>query len=157
MATWEEARREAERYGGQLAELQAHLEEKKHVLSAASASAAAWTARAAELESDTETLIGRVTTAARALATLATTRFTAKGADLSLQAGGGNGHGSKDVETSVLYFVPKAEGYDLVERDGALPAVGEALEFGEQEFVVTKVGRSPLPFDRRSCVFLTAL
>ena len=59
--------------------------------------------------------------------------------------------------SGVLYFVPNAEGYDLVERDGGLPQVGAAMEFEGQEFVVTKIGRSPLPFDRRNCVFLTAV
>jgi DNA repair exonuclease SbcCD ATPase subunit len=155
---WDEARREAERAGGQLAELRVRLEEKEHELSEASASAAAWTARATELEAETDTLAARVTAAGHVLEVLASTRFAANGADMSRQATPGNGHGQKTSgQTGVLYFVPQAEGYDLVERDGALPSVGETLEFGEQQFVVTKIGRSPLPFDRRSCVFLTAL
>jgi hypothetical protein len=158
VSLWEEARREAERCGGQLAELQSRLEEKQHELSEASASAAAWTARASELENETDTLAGRVTAAAHAIEVLATTRFAANGADLTRPGGPGNGSGQKATsQTGVLYFVPQAEGYDLVERAGALPSVGETLEFGEQPFVVTKIGRSPLPFDRRSCVFLTAL
>jgi DNA repair exonuclease SbcCD ATPase subunit len=158
VSIWDEARREAERAGGQLAELRVRLEEKEHELSEASASAAAWTARASELEAETDTLAGRVTAAAHALEVLANTRFAANGADMTRQAVPGNGHGQKPSgQTGVLYFVPQAEGYDLVERDGALPSVGESLEFGEQQFVVTKIGRSPLPFDRRSCVFLTAL
>jgi hypothetical protein len=158
VSIWDEARREAERAGGQLAELRVRLEEKEHELSEASASAAAWTARAAELEAETDTLAGRVTAAAHALEVLASTRFAANGADMTRQVVPGNGHGQKTSgQTGVLYFVPQAEGYDLVERDGALPSVGETLEFGEQQFVVTKIGRSPLPFDRRSCVFLTSL
>ena len=96
--------------------------------------------------------------ALQSLENLATTRFTANGADLSRQTGPANGPTRKrPAHTGVLYFVPKAEGYDLVEREGELPSVGEALDFGEQQYVVTKVGRSPLPFDRRSCVFLTAV
>ena len=158
VSIWDEARREAERAGGQLAELRVRLEEKEHELSEASASAAAWTARASELEAETDTLAARVTAAGHVLEVLASTRFAANGADMSRQATPGNGHGQKTSgQTGVLYFVPQAEGYDLVERDGALPSVGETLEFGEQQFVVTKIGRSPLPFDRRSCVFLTAL
>jgi hypothetical protein len=156
VATWEEARREAERCGGQLAELQSRFEEKQHELSEASASAAAWTARASELETETETLAHRVTAAVHAIEVLATTRFAANGADLMRQGLPGNGQKSSG-QAGVLYFVPQAEGYDLVERNGALPSVGETLEFGEQPFVVTKIGRSPLPFDRRSCVFLTAV
>jgi hypothetical protein len=158
IATWDEAKREAERCGGQLAELQGRLEEKEHELSEASASAAAWAARSAELENETDVLADRVDAAIAALENLASTRFTANGADLSRQAVPSNGPTRKRAaQTGVLYFVPKAEGYDLVERDGELPSVGEALEFGEQQYVVTKLGRSPLPFDRRACVFLTAV
>jgi hypothetical protein len=103
-------------------------------------------------------LAGRVEAAVEALESLATTRFAANGADLPRQSEAGNSHNRKRAaQTGVLYFVPKPEGYDLVEREGELPAVGEALEFGEQQFVVTKLGRSPLPFDRRSCVFLSAV
>jgi seryl-tRNA synthetase len=159
VAIWEEARREAERCGGQLAELQGRLEEKEHELSEASASAAAWAARSVELESETDALTDRVEAAVAALENLAATRFAANGADLSGQAVPTNGQSRKraTAPTGVLYFVPKAEGYDLVEREGELPAVGESLEFGEQQYVVTKLGRSPLPFDRRACVFLTAV
>jgi hypothetical protein len=158
IAIWDEAKREAERCGGQLAELQGRLEEKEHELSEASASAAAWAARSAELENETDALADRVDAAIATLEKLAATRFTANGADLSRQAVPSNGPTRKRAtQTGVLYFVPKAEGYDLVERDGELPAVGEALEFGEEQYVVTKLGRSPLPFDRRACVFLTAV
>jgi hypothetical protein len=154
---WEDARREAERCGGQLAELQARLEEKERELSEASASATAWAARTAELDSETETLSGRVADALQTLETLAATRFT-NGADLSRRSGTAKTQPRKRTpQTGALYFVPKAEGYDLIERDGDLPAVGEALDFGDEQFVVTKIGRSPLPFDRRSCVFLTAV
>jgi hypothetical protein len=57
-----------------------------------------------------------------------------------------------------LLFVPLDDGYELVERDGAVPEVGATVDFGGQAWVVTKLGRSPLPFDERNCVFLaTAL
>lgn len=155
---WEEARREAERCGSQLAELQGRLDEKEHELSEASASAAAWAARSSELENEADALAVRVDAAVAALENLAATRF-AGGADLTGQAKPTNGSSRKRaaVQAGVLYFVPKAEGYDLIEREGELPAVGEAMEFGEQQYVVTKLGRSPLPFDRRACVFLTAV
>jgi hypothetical protein len=159
IAIWDEAQREAERCGGQLAELQGRLEEKEHELSEASASAAAWAARSSELEEEADALADRVDAAVSALEKLAATRFTANGADLARQATPTNGSSRKRAaaQTGVLYFVPKAEGYDLIERDGELPAVGEALEFGEEQYVVTKLGRSPLPFDRRACVFLTTV
>jgi hypothetical protein len=156
---WGDARREAERCGGQLSELQARLEEKEEELSEASASASAWAARASELDAETEALAGRVDSAVHALETLAATRFAANGADLSRQAqSSANAQARKrNGQSGVLYFVPKAEGYDLVERDGELPDVGASMAFGEEQFVVTKIGRSPLPFDRRNCVFLTAV
>jgi hypothetical protein len=83
------------------------------------------------------------------------TPFAANGTDLSRVVE--NGTGAEPGQAGVLYFVLEGDGYDLVERDGPLPSDGAALEFGDQRFVVTKLGRSPLPFDRRSCVFLTAL
>ena len=155
VSTWEQARREAVRAGGQLAELRVRLEEKEHELSEAGASAAAWAARAVELEAESDSLSSGVTAAEHALEVLANTSFAANGTDLSRVAE--NGNGAPPGQAGVLYFVPDGEGYDLVERDGPLPSVGAALEFGDQRFVVTKLGRSTLPFDRRSCVFLTAL
>nr|MBA2741549.1 hypothetical protein [Actinomycetota bacterium] len=55
-----------------------------------------------------------------------------------------------------LAFVPNGSGYGLQELGGNLPAVGEAVSTADDadEFVVTRVGRSPLPLDRRRCVYL---
>jgi DNA repair exonuclease SbcCD ATPase subunit len=54
-----------------------------------------------------------------------------------------------------LYFVPRAgEGYELVEQPGSAPAVGESVVLDGNSFVVTRHHRSPLPFDRRTCVYL---
>ena len=57
--------------------------------------------------------------------------------------------------THVL-FTPSASGYELVERDGALPATGETIELVglEGRYRVVKVARSPLPGDRRPCAYL---
>jgi hypothetical protein len=55
-----------------------------------------------------------------------------------------------------LVFLQFERGYELLERDGAPPAPDARLEladFPDTVFVVTGVGRSPLPDDRRSCVF----
>jgi hypothetical protein len=150
---WEAAGREAEDCDAELAELHGRLDEKEQELSAASVSAAAWAARASELDAETQALAGRVESAQQTFDTLAADLFAADGA-AARTSEPARLHVS---QTAALYFVPKAEGYDLIERDGALPAVGETLEFGEQRYAVTKIGRSPLPFDRRSCVFLTAI
>ena len=58
--------------------------------------------------------------------------------------------------TSHVLFVPSATRYVLVERDGLPPAIGEELELGEfaARFVVMKIGRAPLPGERRPCAFL---
>jgi len=54
-----------------------------------------------------------------------------------------------------LYFVPRAgDGYELVEQPGSAPAVGDAVELDGKSFAVTRHSRSPLPFDRRVCVYL---
>ncbi len=53
-----------------------------------------------------------------------------------------------------LLFVWKASGYELAEREGEPPAPGAEVEEGNARFVVTKVGPSPLPGDRRRCAFL---
>ena len=53
-----------------------------------------------------------------------------------------------------LLFVWKTSGYELAERKGETPAVGAEVEEGEKRFVVTRVGPSPLPGDKRSCAYL---
>lgn len=51
-------------------------------------------------------------------------------------------------------FVPAAAGYEVVEADGPPPRAGEVVVVGDEAFRVLRAGRSPLPFDRRPCVFL---
>lgn len=53
-----------------------------------------------------------------------------------------------------LRFVPRASGYALSEAMGPPPGVGDLVEVDGRRFAVTKRGRSPLPADRRRCVFL---
>jgi hypothetical protein len=58
--------------------------------------------------------------------------------------------------TSHVLFVPTARGYLLVEREGAPPAPGDEVELAEAgtRLVVTRLGRAPLPGERRPCAFL---
>lgn len=53
-------------------------------------------------------------------------------------------------------FAPTASGYRLVELPGGLPEIGSTLvlDVCDGPFVVTRHGRSPLPFDRRPCAYL---
>ena len=55
-----------------------------------------------------------------------------------------------------LAFVPHGTGYGLRELDGPVPAIGASVSVpdGDDELVVSRVGRSPLPLDRRRCVYL---
>lgn len=68
-----------------------------------------------------------------------------------MENGEHNEHGARH-----LLFVWKTSGYELHERDGEPPAVGSEVEVEDRRFTVTKVGASPLPGDRRTCVFLGA-
>jgi hypothetical protein len=53
-----------------------------------------------------------------------------------------------------LVFLHGAAGYELHEREGPPPLLGARVEVGEGTAVVVKVGRSPLPLDRRPCAFV---
>jgi hypothetical protein len=55
-----------------------------------------------------------------------------------------------------LLFVWKTSGYELVERDGEPPPVGEWIDVDGRGQRVTKVGPSPLPGDGRPCAYLIA-
>ena len=54
-----------------------------------------------------------------------------------------------------LRLVVGSKGYELIERDGAPPETGEHVELEDGVVqLVAKVGRSPLPGDRRPCAYL---
>jgi len=52
-----------------------------------------------------------------------------------------------------LVFVPGPR-YRLLELDGRPPSQGETLAIGDTEYVVVRLGPSPLPRDSRRCVYL---
>ena len=56
-----------------------------------------------------------------------------------------------------LLFVWKPSGYELREREGDPPAVGDALEEDETRMIVTKVAPSPLPADERRCAYIQSV
>lgn len=58
---------------------------------------------------------------------------------------GGNGY---------LLFVSKPSGYELRERTGNPPSVGDVVEEEDGRLRVSKIGPSPLPGDQRPCVYL---
>jgi hypothetical protein len=54
---------------------------------------------------------------------------------------------------SYLLFISKPTGYELRERDGDPPSVGEEIEDDELRLQVTKIAASPLPGDARRCAY----
>ena len=54
--------------------------------------------------------------------------------------------------THLLYVA--RDGWQLVERDGPVPALDAAVDVDGVPLVVTRVGRSPLPGDPRACAYL---
>jgi hypothetical protein len=56
-----------------------------------------------------------------------------------------------------LRFVWTASGYELREREGNPPSVGEEVEENEKRLRVTKIAPSPLPRDSRRCAYLEPL
>ena len=53
-----------------------------------------------------------------------------------------------------LLFVWKPSGYELLEREGEIPTVGDEIEENGSRLSVVKVAPSPLPGDSRRCVYL---
>jgi hypothetical protein len=56
-----------------------------------------------------------------------------------------------------LLFVWKPSGYELRERTGEPPSLGDEVEDGDTRLRVTKVGPSPLPGDARRCAYATPI
>jgi hypothetical protein len=52
-----------------------------------------------------------------------------------------------------LLFVSKPTGYELRERDGDPPAVGDEVEEEDGRLRVSKLAPSPLPGDSRRCAY----
>jgi hypothetical protein len=58
------------------------------------------------------------------------------------------------VSERYLVFVWKPTGYELHEREGELPALGDQVEENGGRLEVAKIAPSPLPADSRRCVYL---
>ena len=56
-----------------------------------------------------------------------------------------------------LCFVAGTEGYRLISRTGPFPTPGDEYDVDGARYTVTRIGRSPLPFDARRCVYLLAV
>jgi len=62
-------------------------------------------------------------------------------------------NGSGGTRSGYVLFVWSPTGYTLRELEGEPPSVGHEFEDGDRTLVVTKIGASPLPDDRRPCAF----
>jgi hypothetical protein len=161
IAMLKETREEIERTAGLLEELRTELAGKVHELAELRATAAIWTGRVADVEAEVESLTTRANEAAHDLNALAVTRVATPAIEAVTEThapswneaaaparpGNADGH---------ILFLPAEDGYELVDHVGASPRVGEVIDVRDQSWVVTKIGRSPLPFDDRDCAFLTA-
>jgi len=154
-----------ERTSGQLEELRTHLAGKLNDLSDVQTTAAMWNSRVSELETEVNSLVEQIDSIALELSKLvdgideqtpgiqAVTEVHASPetdpvpADPAIEPSSWETH---------LLFVPNDDSYDLVERDGPPPAVGEPIDVDGDTWIVTKIGSSPLPYDERSCVFFSA-
>jgi hypothetical protein len=58
------------------------------------------------------------------------------------------------VEEAFILFVPTPAGYRLTVADGPVPERGELLRVEEEWYRVLRLGPSPLPGNRRRCVFI---
>jgi O-antigen/teichoic acid export membrane protein len=68
----------------------------------------------------------------------------------------GSSSGGSAGGVSFVAFAPTPDGYQLLECVGETPAIGTVVDVPNRApgLVVTKLGRSPLPFDRRPCAYL---
>ena len=55
---------------------------------------------------------------------------------------------------SYLLFVSKPTGYELRERDGDPPSIGDVVQEEDGRMRVSKLAASPLPGDSRQCAYL---
>jgi hypothetical protein len=53
-----------------------------------------------------------------------------------------------------LVFLWRPSGYELVEREGAPPSVGDVVDEDGGQMTVIKVVGSPLPGDDRRCAYV---
>jgi len=177
IALLKETRAEIEQRAAVLESLRTELADKIHELAELRATAAIWTSRVDNLEAEVESLSTRANDAAHQLNALAAARVPtphvdartethpggAPGADARTETHSGGGPGEvapqepARPELGHVLFVPTDDGYELLERGGGAPGVGEVVEVGDANWVVAKIGPSPLPYDERPCAFLTTV
>ena len=61
---------------------------------------------------------------------------------------------SNDDRSGYLLFVPSPQGYRLEERTGLAPERDDRVDVDGAQYVVSRIGASPLPLDSRPCAYL---
>ena len=66
-------------------------------------------------------------------------------------------HATEEARESIaghVGYAPFPEGYRLITSEAQCPLPGDVVDIEGHSFLVTRVGRSPLPADARPCAFL---
>jgi hypothetical protein len=148
---------EAER---RLGELDKEIANRQHTLAASQASVLERERRAGDREAELARLAAELAEVKRLLepeiASLAgaggEVSDAAAAASTGLRLPRSEGASEPGAAGHILYV--SGDGYRMVERDGSAPDLDARVELDGQEFLVTRIGRSPLPGDQRACAFL---
>jgi hypothetical protein len=160
IALLKQAREQIESTAQELEHLRTELRGKVHELAELRATASIWNTRVDNQEAEVDALTARADNAAAILSAFAETRLDAPALEAVTRRFGYDDLASHDsaaprsTDGGYVLLVPREEGTELIECDGGPPDVGETIDVGEESWLVTKIGRSPLPFDERDCVFL---
>ena len=160
IALLKQAREQIESTAQELEHLRTELRDKVHQLAELRATASIWNTRVGNQEAEVDALTARADNAAAILSAFAETRLDAPALEAVTRRFGYDdlpsldSAASRSTDGGYVLLVPREEGPELIECDGGHPDVGETVGVGEESWLVTKIGRSPLPFDERDCVFL---
>lgn len=160
IALLKQAREQIESTAHELDQLRAELRDKVHQLAELRATATIWNTRVDNQEAEVDALTARADNAAAILSAFAETRLDASALEAVARRFGHDelpAHDPAATRTGdggYVLLVPREDGPELIECDGDPPGVGQSVGVGDESWLVTKIGRSPLPFDERGCVFL---
>jgi hypothetical protein len=110
----------------------------------------------AELAGARQALRHRDATVGRATERLAGLELDREGVVTQAAGAHGSGEAFRRSTTGHVRFLGSPDGYRLESSDERCARPGDVIEIEGRSFLVTRVGSSPLPDDRRPCAFLTA-
>jgi chromosome segregation ATPase len=146
----------AEAAAGQAADLRRELTAREASLAARARALADTEEEARRLERLRVELAERETQLDEERRSLARSRDELAGAVATASAGLGIGERPSAEAAGPeahLLFVPSGGSYRLIDVDGPAPAPGDVVEADGVAYLITRVGRSPLPGDARRCAY----